>query len=95
MRANPRLAAFQRKAQEERQRRGDHGYNDADVRKLAIYFTIEGTNLPRISPQKAREIAVQNGLNLEEFLGAFSWLDPQHADLLRRKLSKAENHGHQ
>jgi hypothetical protein len=81
-RANPRLMALQHKVQEERQRRGDEGYNDEHVKQLAMYLTMEEIDLEDLSAAESFAIAAQIGLSLEQYLGAVQWLDPEHAVML-------------
>lgn len=86
-RANPRLAALKRKVQEERQRRGDHCYNDAHVKRVAIHLTMEEIDLQDLQAAESFQIARDLGLTVDEYLGAMQWLDPQHESMLRRSLS--------
>jgi hypothetical protein len=87
-RANSRLADIQHKVQEERQRRGDDGYNDHHVRQLAVYLTMEEIDLKDLSAaSESFKIATAIGLSVDQYLGAVAWVDPEHAAMLRRSLS--------
>jgi len=80
--ANPHLAALQQKALAERRRRGEAGYVDDHVKRLAIHLVIEEIELSDCSPTQSIAIAEELGLSLAEYICAVSWLDPDHAERL-------------
>jgi hypothetical protein len=85
-RANPRLLALQRRVHAERQRRNDEGYNDAQVKKVAIYLTMTETDLDDLPPAQSFAIGTHLGLSAEEYLATVEWLNPEHASVLREHM---------
>jgi hypothetical protein len=76
---NPRLAALQQLALAERHRRGDSGYVDEHVKRVAIHLVIEDIELSTLSRQQSLAIGAELGLSVDQYLSAVAWLDPGHA----------------
>jgi hypothetical protein len=83
-RANPRLMALQRTVLAERQRRGDEGYNDEHVKRLAIHLTLEEIDLENLSAAESFAMSPAIGLSVDEYIATVEWLNPEHAEMLRR-----------
>ncbi|HJS88582.1 MAG TPA: hypothetical protein VJ738_01295 [Steroidobacteraceae bacterium] len=83
-RANPRLNALKSRVLAERRRRGDEGYVDDHVKRIAVHLVIEEIELADLSPAASFVVANAVGLSVADYIAAISWLDPDHAALLRQ-----------
>ena len=83
-RANPRLLALQQKVLAERQRRGDDGYNDEQVKQVAIHLAMTEIDLEDFTADESFAIATELGLSAADYISAIEWLDPEHAARLRK-----------
>jgi hypothetical protein len=90
-RSNPRLMALQQRVLAERRRRGDDGYNDEQVKRVAVYVAMFQIDLGRITAAESLAIAAELGLCITDYITAVAWLDPEHAALLRKQQPYAVN----